>query len=92
MKVSGTFFVQEIAFEIDAFLAAARAAIDFGGTIVALHLGMHGRTSITRVLESIKKAPKSFFALLLAWTAWIEILKRFRDECVHYRALRTQTG
>jgi hypothetical protein len=92
MSVSGTFFVQEIAFEIDAFLAAARASTDFGGTVVALPLGMHGRTSITRVLESIEKAPKSLFAFLLAWTAWIEILKRFRDECVHYRALRTQTG
>ena len=92
MSVSGTFFVQGIAFEIDAFLAAARASIDFGGTLVALYLGMHGRTSITRVLESLQKAPKSLFAFLLRWVAWIEVLKRYRDECVHYRALRTQTG
>lgn len=84
--------MQELAFEIDAFLAAARASVDFAGTLVALHLGMHGRTSITRVLDSIKKAPESLFAFLMEWAAWIEVLKRFRDECVHYRALRTQTG
>jgi len=34
MIVSGTFFVQEIAFEIDACLAASRASIDFGGTVL----------------------------------------------------------
>lgn len=34
MIVSGTFSVQEIAFEIDAFLAASRASIDFGGTVL----------------------------------------------------------
>jgi hypothetical protein len=92
MTVAGTFSVQEIAFEIDAFLAAARASIDFGGTVLALHLGMNRRTSISRVLEFLKKAPKPPFAFLLPWVPWIENLKAYRDECVHYRALRTQTG
>ena len=92
-SASGTFFVQEIAFEIDALLAAARASIDFGGNVVARHLvGMDGRTGIKPVLKSIKKAPNSFFSFLLGWEAWIESLKKYRDECVHYRALRTQTG
>jgi hypothetical protein len=51
MSVSGTFSVQEIVFEIDAFLAASRASIDFGGTVLALHLGMNRRTSISKVLS-----------------------------------------
>ena len=92
MTVAGTFSVQEIAFETDAFLAAARASIDFGGTVLALHLGMNRRTSISKVLDFLKKAPKPPFAFLLAWAPWIESLKAYRDECVHYRALRTQTG
>jgi hypothetical protein len=92
MTVAGTFSVQEIAFEIDAFLAAARASIDFGGTVLALHLGMNRRTSISKVLDFLKKAPKPPFAFLLPWAPWIESLKAYRDECVHYRALRTQTG
>jgi hypothetical protein len=92
IRVAGTFTAQEIAFEIDAFLAAARASIDLGGAVLALHLGMNRRTSIIEVLKSIKKAPKSPFAILLEWAPWIEVLKKYRDECVHYRALRTQTG
>jgi len=91
-RVSGVFSVREIAFEIDAFLAAARASIDFGGTLLALHLGMNGRTSITRVLQSVEKSPMGGFAFLLGWAPWIEALKRYRDECVHYRTLRPRTG
>jgi len=53
---------------------------------------MHGRTSIPRVLESLEKTPKPPFAFLLAWAPWIKVLKKYRDECVHYRALQTQTG
>ncbi len=68
MSVSGTFSVQEITFEIDDFLAASRASVDFGGTVFALHLGMNRRTSITKVLESLAKAPEPPFAFLLAWT------------------------
>jgi hypothetical protein len=92
MSAAGTFSVQEIAFEIDSFLAATRASIDFGGTVLALHLGMNRRTSISKVLEFVTKAAKPPFAFLLAWKSWIESLKTYRDECVHYRALRTQTG
>lgn len=90
--VACMFSVREIAFEIDAFLAAARSSIDFGGAIPALHLGMDRRTSITRVLKLLHKAPRSSFDFLLAWMPWVEVLKRYRDECVHYRVLRMQTG
>ena len=92
MTVAGAFSVQEVAFEIDAFLAAARASIDFGGTLIALHLGMNRRTSISKVLDFLNKTPKAAFASLLLRAPWIESLKAYRDECVHYRALRTQTG
>lgn len=66
MSVSGTLSVQEIAFELDAFLAASRASIDFGGGVLALHLGMNRRTSISKVLDTLTKASKPPFALLLA--------------------------
>ncbi len=92
MSVAGTFSVQEIAFEIDAFLAAARASIDFAGTVLALHIGMNRRTSISKVLAFLKKQPHIPFGFLLTWAPWIESLKGYRDECVHYRALRTQAG
>lgn len=92
MRVAGAFSVQETAFEIDAFLAAGRASIDFAGTVLALHLGMNRRTSISKVLEFLKKQPQPPFGFLLMWAPWIESLKAYRDECVHYRALRTQTG
>lgn len=84
--------MQEIAFEIDAVLAASRASIDFGGRVIALHLGMDKKTSIKKVLESIEIAPKPLFAFLIESAAWIEVLKKYRDECAHYRALRVQTG
>jgi hypothetical protein len=90
--VGSTRGVQEIAFEIDAFLAASRAAIDFGGAVLALHTGMGKRTGITTFLEVIKKAKKPIFPFLFDWAPWIEALKAYRDECVHYRALRMQTG
>ena len=91
--VGSTRGVQEIAFEIDAFLAASRAAIDFGGAVLALHTGMGKRTGITTFLEVIKKAKKPIFPFLVRLgMPWIEALKAYRDECVHYRALRMQTG
>jgi hypothetical protein len=37
---------QKIAYELDAFLAAARSCIDFVAGMIALHLGMEWRTSI----------------------------------------------
>ena len=89
---SGLYPARNVGYEVDAFLAATRASIDFGGSILALHLGMHGRTGITRVLESLKKASPPPFSFLLAWAPWIENLKQYRDECVHYRTLHAQSG
>ncbi len=56
VRVGGRFPILEVAYEVDAFLAAARAGIDFGGTVLALHLGMNRRTSITDLLKA-REAP-----------------------------------
>ena len=91
-RASGTFAVQEIAYEIDAFLAASRASVDFSANILALHLGMTRRTGVTSVLGWLNKNPCPPFAFVLDGKAWIESLKAYRDECVHFRTLRAQVG
>lgn len=92
VRIGGRFPTLEVAYEVDAFLTAARACIDFGGSVLALHLGMNRRTSIAELLKSQAKKTKPPFAFLLAWAPWIEDLKKYRDECVHYRTLRAYSG
>jgi hypothetical protein len=92
MRTAGTFSVQEIAFEVEAFLAATRSCIDFGGSLLALHLGMNRRTSITKILDFVNSKSSPPFGFLPSWAPWIESVKEYRDECVHFRTLRTQTG
>jgi hypothetical protein len=49
---------EQIAYELDAFLAAARGCIDFIAGMLSLHLrGMSRRTSITRLLERAEREP-----------------------------------
>ncbi len=91
-RTSGTVAVQEIAYEIDAFLAASRASVDFSANIIALHLGMTRRTGVTSVLGWLDKNPCPPFAFVIEGRAWIENLKAYRDECVHFRTLRAQVG
>jgi len=79
----------EIAFELDAFLAASRSCIDFISGMLALHIkGMNRRTSITSLLQMANKNPVApFSGLLIKWQKWIEQLKEYRDECVHYQTI-----
>jgi hypothetical protein len=84
--------VLEHSFDLTSFLAAATAAIDFGGTGLALHLGMNRGTSITNLLKGQAKMTQPPFAFLSSWVPWIEDLKKYRDECVHYRTLRAYSG
>jgi hypothetical protein len=85
---------EEIAYELDAFLAAARGCIDFISGMLSLHLqGMKRRTSITRLLERAEREPTaSFSSLLTRWKEWIELVKEYRDECIHYRAIEATGG
>jgi hypothetical protein len=80
---------EEIAYELDAFLAAARGCIDFISAMLSLHLrGMSRRASITTLLKRAENEPTAAFSSLLTrWKQWIELLKEYRDECVHYRAI-----
>jgi hypothetical protein len=82
----------DIAYELDALLSAIRSSIDFGGRVLGLHLGMDHKTSITKVLNVVKKASSHPFAFLLSWEPWIEGVQHYRDECTHYRTLHLQTG
>jgi hypothetical protein len=82
----------EIAYELDALLAAIRSSIDFSARVLGLHLGMDRRISVTKVLNVVKTTPNHPFSFLLGWASWIGSIKRYRDECTHYRALRLQTG
>lgn len=84
----------EIAYELDAFLAAARSCIDFISGMLALHIkGMHRRTSITSLLKTATADPTGpFSGLLTKWREWIELLKEYRDECVHYRTIHMTGG
>ena len=92
IRTARIFSVLEIGFEIEAFLAAARSCVDFGGSILALHLGMNRRTSITKILDFVKGKASPPFGFLLPLAPWIESVKEYRDECVHYRTLRMLTG
>jgi hypothetical protein len=85
---------EKIAYELDAFLAAARGCIDFISGMLSLHLqGMSRRTSITSLLKRAEREPTaSFSRLLTRWKEWIELVKEYRDECVHYRAIEATGG
>ena len=85
---------EEIAYELDAFLAAARGCIDFIAGMLSLHLrGMSHRTSITGLLKRAEREPAaSLSSLLMRWKEWIALLKEYRDECIHYRAIEATGG
>jgi len=85
---------EKIAYELEAFLAAARGCIDFIAGMFSLHLqGMSRKTSITRLLERAEREPAaSFSSLLTRWKDWIELVKKYRDECIHYRAIEATGG
>jgi len=79
----------QIAFELDAFLAATRACIDFVSGMLALHIkGMNRRTGSTSLLKTIgTHSTTSFSHLLTKWKEWIEEVKNYRDECIHYQTI-----
>jgi hypothetical protein len=83
----------KIAFELDAFLAAARSSIDFISGMLSLHFkGMNRRTGSTRLLERLGKGSVTPFRELLKWKVWIEQVKEYRDEFVHYQTMYMSGG
>jgi hypothetical protein len=84
----------QIAFELDAFLAATRACVDFVSAMLALHIkGMNRRTGSTRLLKKAETDPTAPFSRLLKkWKKWIEEIKEYRDECIHYQTLYMSGG
>ena len=86
--------MDQIAFELDAFLAAARSCIDFVSWMIALHIeGMHRRTGSTRLLKKVgTDSAAPFGGLLTKWHEWIDQVKRYRDECIHYQTIYMSGG
>jgi hypothetical protein len=60
--------------------------------IIALHLGMSRRTGIKTILDSLAKNANPSLAFVLEQRPWIENLKAYGDECVHYRSLTAHMG
>ena len=82
-----------IAFELDAFLAAARSCIDFVSGVLAIHSGENHRTSIRTLLKEAKRnSAAPFSGFLTRWREWIGEVKEYRDECIHYRTLHMMGG
>lgn len=82
----------QIAYELDAFLAAGRACIDFVASMFALYVGMNRRTGVTKLLKMHGNPGFPFGVLLSKWQKWIEDIKEYRDECIHYRTIRMTGG
>lgn len=93
-KMSTRVEKDQIAFELDAFLAATRACVDFVSAMLALHFkGMNRRTGSTRLLKKLETNPTApFNRLLEKWKEWIEEVKEYRDECIHYQTIYVSGG
>jgi hypothetical protein len=85
---------EKTAYELDAFLAAARGSVDFIARMLSRHLrGMSSNTSITSLLRRAEREPTALFSnLLTSWKEWIELLKEYRDACIHYRTIEATGG
>ena len=84
----------QIAFELDAFLAATRACVDFVSAMLALHIkGMNRRTGSTSLLKKVgPNSTAPFSHLLTKWKGWIDEMKEYRDECIHYQTIYVSSG
>lgn len=86
--------VDPIAFELEAFLAAARSSIDFTAQALAKFIkGIKHVRSITALRDMAKRGPGEPFApFITKWDAWIGALKDYRDQFTHLRTLRGESG
>lgn len=83
-----------IAFEVEAFLGACRAAVDHLAYLMAHFIaGWQKPRSVTKLLKAAGKADGfPFGSVLEAHGPWINSLKHYRDSLTHWRALRCQGG
>lgn len=92
-KMFGRIETDNIAYELDAFLAATRSCIDFVSRMLARHIkGMNRSTGISGLLNSVKNPNAPFRGLLVKWRGWVEQLKAYRDAYVHYRTIYVSGG
>lgn len=89
-----TAHVPPIAHELDSFLAVTRAAIDHLANCMGRHIqGMKSVTSVSTLLDLDLKNPGTpFGAHLQKWESWINYLRDYRDQHVHYRVLYGKHG
>ncbi len=80
---------REVAYEMDAFLSAVRSATDFSASLLARYIrGVGSVRSITKLLKHAENIPAPLGPLLLKWKNWVEFIKEYRDQYVHYQTLR----
>ena len=74
----------DVLFEIDAFLAAARSALDFLGAVLSRYIEGTD-TDRLRVIASLLKHSKGALADFIAneWIDWIEDFIDYRDDLLH---------
>jgi hypothetical protein len=84
----------EFAFELCAFLAAIRSAIDFLARVCAAHSKGHDdTTSITTFLKALKNGKKGpLLGVIGKHKGWLEHLQSYRDYLVHRLVISTNAG
>lgn len=82
----------EFAFELSAFFAAIRSAIDFLAIVCAQHLDGVQATSINTLLRLAKGKMGPILDVIAANTEWIARVRDYRDHLVHRLVIPTMSG
>jgi hypothetical protein len=82
----------EFAFELSAFFAAIRSAIDFLARVCAQHLNGVEATNIKTLLRLAKGKMGPILDVIAADTEWIARVRDYRDHLVHRLVIPTMSG
>jgi hypothetical protein len=82
----------EFAFELSAFFAAIRSAIDFLANVCARHLDGVEATSIKTLLRLAKGKTGPILDVIVEDTEWILRVRDYRDHLVHRLVIPTTSG
>jgi len=84
---------QKILFEIDAFFAAGRSALDFLASIISRYVRGKEANKINKVIRFLENNPQPVATLVnKAWEEWIEDFIDYRDYLLHKGVLPTPSG
>jgi hypothetical protein len=82
----------EFAFELSAFFAAIRSAIDFLAKVCAQHVNGVELTSIKTLLRLAKGKTDPILDVIAEDAEWIERVRDYRDHLVHRLVIPTSSG